>query len=127
MQGRTLILAALSVAGGLQAAGGSGHAQDAVANGKKTFLKCALCHTNEQGKNKIGPSLFGIVGRHSASIPDFNYSDAMKGFNKTWDEATLNTYLTNPREVVPGTKMIFPGVKDDAERHDLIEYLKTLK
>ena len=98
-----------------------------VDKGKEIFKKCALCHTNEAGKNKIGPSLFGIVGRHSASIANFNYSDAMKNFDKTWDRATLDTYLTNPREVVPGTKMIFPGLKDKADRDALIDYLETLK
>ncbi|HYB10595.1 MAG TPA: cytochrome c family protein [Alphaproteobacteria bacterium] len=98
-----------------------------VDKGKEIFKKCALCHTNEAGKNKIGPSLFGIVGRHSASIANFNYSDAMKNFDMTWDRATLDTYLTNPREVVPGTKMIFPGLKDKADRDALIDYLETLK
>lgn len=95
--------------------------------GKTAFKKCALCHTTEAGKNKIGPSLFGVVGRKSASLENFNYSEGMKKFDHTWDEATLDTYLADPRASVPGTKMIFPGVKDEKERQDVIAYLETLK
>ena len=95
--------------------------------GKTAFKKCALCHTTEAGKNKIGPSLFGVVGRQSASLENFNYSDGMKKFAHTWDEQTLDLYLADPRGTVPGTKMIFPGIKDKAERDDVIAYLETLK
>jgi cytochrome c len=95
--------------------------------GKATFKKCALCHTNEPGKNKVGPSLFGIVGRKSASLTNYNYSEAMKNFNHVWTPQTLDTYLTNPHEIVPGTKMIFPGIKDKSARENLIAYLETLK
>jgi cytochrome c len=98
-----------------------------VEAGKIVFVKCALCHTNEPGKNKIGPSLFGIVGRKSASLPNYNYSEAMKNFHHTWDAKTLDTYLADPRAVVPGTKMIFPGIKDETQRENLIAYLETLK
>ncbi len=98
-----------------------------VEAGKVAFKKCALCHTTEPGKNKIGPSLFGIVGRKSASVENFNYSEAMKKFDHTWDAETLDTYLTDPRVTVPDTKMIFPGIKDKAERDDVIAYLETLK
>ena len=95
--------------------------------GKTAFKKCALCHTTEAGKNKIGPSLFGIVGRKSATVENFNYSEAMTKFDHTWDEGTLDEYLADPRGTVPGTKMIFPGIKDKAERDDVIAYLETLK
>lgn len=98
-----------------------------VEAGKATFKKCALCHTNEPGKNKIGPSLFGIVGRKSASLDNYNYSDAMKNFKHTWDPQTLDIYLSDPHAEVPGTKMIFPGIKDKTERANLIAYLETLK
>jgi cytochrome c len=95
--------------------------------GKEVFKKCALCHSPDAGVNKVGPSLHGIIGRHSASIETYTYSPAMKSFDKTWDEAQLNTYLTDPRAVVPGTKMIFPGLKDDKDRQNVIAYLATLK
>jgi cytochrome c len=98
-----------------------------VEAGKADFKKCALCHTTEAGKNKIGPSLFGIVGRKAASIENFNYSEAMKKFDHTWNTDTLDTYLADPRAAVPGTKMIFPGIKDEKERQDVIAYLETLK
>ena len=105
---------------------GSAAAADIEA-GKTIFKKCALCHTAEFGKNKIGPSLFGIVGRPSASLANYNYSDAMKSFKHTWTPEELDTYLTDPHAVVPGTKMIFPGLKDKTDRGNLIAYLETLK
>src|SRR6516162_10125287 len=98
-----------------------------VEAGKVAFKKCALCHTDEAGKNKIGPSLFGVVGRKSASVENYNYSEAMKQFDHTWDAETLDKYLADPRAVVPNTKMIFPGIKDEKERQDVIAYLETLK
>jgi cytochrome c len=98
-----------------------------VEAGKTAFKKCALCHTTEPGQNKIGPSLFGIVGRKSATVENFNYSEAMKKFDHTWDEGTLDEYLADPRGTVPGTKMILPGIKDKTERDDVIAYLETLK
>jgi cytochrome c len=96
-------------------------------HGAVVFKQCLVCHTNEEGKNKIGPSLWGIVGRHSASIATFNYSPAMKAADKTWDDATLNTYLTKPQAMVPGTKMTFPGLAKEQDRLDVIAYLNTLK
>jgi cytochrome c len=98
-----------------------------VEAGKTAFKKCALCHTTEAGKNKLGPSLFGVVGRKSATLENFNYSESMKKFDHTWDEGTLDEYLADPRATVPGTKMIFPGIKDKTERDDVIAYLETLK
>jgi cytochrome c len=98
-----------------------------VEAGKTAFKKCALCHTSEAGKNKIGPSLFGVVGRKSAGLENYNYSESMKNFDHDWDEATLDSYLADPRTVVPGTKMIFAGIKDKSERDDVIAYLETLK
>jgi cytochrome c len=110
----------------LVCAGNSALAADVEA-GKVAFKKCALCHTTEPGKNKIGPSLFGVVGRKSGTVDNFNYSEAMKNFDHVWDAGTLDTYLADPRAVVPNTKMIFPGIKDKTERDDVIAYLETLK
>src|SRR6516225_2812820 len=107
-------------------AAGSAVAADVEA-GKKDFKKCALCHTTEAGKNKVGPSVFGVVGRKSATLENFDYSEAMKKFDHVWDEETLDKYLADPRGVVPGTRMIFPGIKDKTERDDVIDYLETLK
>jgi len=97
-------------------------------DGEAVFKKnCAVCHTTEEGKNKIGPSLHGVVGRHSGSVANFNYSDAMKKADKTWDDKTLETYLANPKETVPNTKMIFPGLKNEKDRQDVIAYLSSQK
>jgi cytochrome c len=108
-------------------AGSHAATADDVEAGKATFKKCALCHTTETGKNKVGPSLFGVVGRKSASLENYNYSEAMKKFDHMWDLQTLDTYLADPRAAVPGTKMIFPGLKEKNERDDVIAYLETLK
>ncbi len=93
--------------------------------GEAIFKKnCALCHTVEAGKNKIGPSLAGIVGRKAGSVPGYTYSEANKNSGVTWDEKTLDTYLTDPRKFIPGTKMIFAGLKNPEDRKALIAYLK---
>lgn len=123
MRSVKVIAVAAVAALGMQVA----HAQDAD-NGQKVFKRyCAVCHSPEQGKNRVGPSLFGVVGRPAGSIPDFKYSDAMKGAGWTWDNDQLDKYLANPKVVVPGNKMIFAGVKKDEDRKDLIGYLDTLK
>jgi cytochrome c len=97
-------------------------------NGKAVFKQiCSICHEVVADRNRIGPSLFAVVGRKSGQVPGYNYSDGNKGANMTWDEATLDKYLVNPRGVVPGTKMAYAGLKDDQKRHDLIAYLATLK
>ncbi len=106
---------------------GTARADGDPALGKTAFTKCAACHSVNEGENKIGPSLHGVVGRPSHSIEGFNYSEPMKAYNVTWDAATLDHYLTDPRGVVPGTKMIFVGLKKDDERANVIAYLETLK
>ena len=92
--------------------------------GETVFKKnCAVCHTLEAGKNKIGPSLAGVVGRKAGSVPGFSYSAANKDSGDTWDEQTLDTYLTDPRKFMPGTKMVFAGLKNTEDRKALIAYL----
>jgi len=99
-----------------------------AADGEQIFRRyCFVCHDTEPGKNKLGPSLAGIVGRASGSVADFSYSDAMQSAGLKWDEQTLDQYITDPRGKVPGNKMLFPGVKNPDDRKALIEYLKTLK
>jgi cytochrome c len=100
----------------------------AAADGKPVaFVQCATCHSTEPGKMGVGPSLAGVYGTKSGEIAGYAFSDAMKSANLTWDDQTLDTYLTNPMKMVPGTKMTFAGLSDAAQRKAVIEYLKTLK
>jgi cytochrome c len=102
-------------------------AGDAAA-GKELFQhKCAICHSVDAGVNKIGPSLHGVVGRKAGSLDGYSYSDAMKNANRTWNDVTLDDYLTNPREKIPGIKMIFPGFSNPADRQNVIAYLSEQK
>jgi cytochrome c len=105
-------------------AAAAAHADGDAAKGKKVFAKCMACHTLEAGKNKVGPSLHGIIGRKAGSVEGFSYSDAMKNSGLTWDEATLDTYLTNPKKEVAGNKMAFPGLPKPEDRANVIAYLK---
>lgn len=101
-------------------------AQDAAA-GRRVFQStCSLCHSPQPGRNLTGPSLFGVVGRHSGQVPGFAYSAANRQSGLTWDPATLDRYLTSPRQVVPGTLMTFSGLHDPAQRAAVIAYLATL-
>jgi len=95
------------------------------AAGEKVFANCVSCHSVEAGVNKVGPTLHGVVGRHSGEIADFNYSDANKNSGITWTPDELFVYLADPQAKIPGTKMIFPGIKDPQQRADLIAYLQT--
>ncbi len=90
------------------------------------FMRCRSCHSAEPGKNGIGPSLHGIVGRQAASIEGFNYSPALKQSGLVWDRATLDTFLTSPMKMVPGTRMVI-GIPNVEAREELIDYLETLK
>ena len=93
--------------------------------GEAVFKQCAACHKIGPGAtNSIGPELNGVVGRKAASVRGYSYSAAMKKSGLTWDEATLTKYLANPRQVVPGTKMIFVGLKKPKDIADVIAYLK---
>jgi cytochrome c len=91
------------------------------------FAMCAACHSTEAGKTLVGPSLAGVVGRKAGSVAGFAYSDAVKNLGITWDEASLDKWLTNPAAMAPGTKMTFAGYPEAAKRKAMIDYLKTLK
>ena len=94
--------------------------------GEKVFKRlCSTCHTIEAGKNRVGPSLAGIVGRKAASIDGFKYSDPMKASGITWSEDKLDAYITDPKAVVPKGTMSFVGLKKDTDRTDVIAYLKV--
>ena len=116
----TLALAfTAAVGGGAALAGG-----DAAA-GEKVFKKCKVCHTFDPGKKKIGPHLKGVVGRKAGAVEGYKYSKAMAAADITWDEANLDKYLTKPKAFLKGTKMSFAGLKKEAQRADLIAYLKA--
>jgi cytochrome c len=98
-------------------------AQDAAA-GEKDFLVCRPCHQiGPNAKNAVGPVLNGVVGRTAGTYPDYTYSEANKGSGLAWTPEELDKYLTSPQTVVPHTKMIFPGLKDEQKRKDVIAYL----
>lgn len=103
-------------------------AQDA-AEGKKVFTRqCVSCHIDAaEGPRRLGPTLFGVVGRKTGAVEGFRYTEANKNAGWVWTPEKLDVYLKNPREVIPGTNMAFAGVRSDGDRANLIEYLKSLK
>ena len=106
--------------------GGLGHAQaqDAAA-GEKAFAQCRACHqVGETAKNVVGPVLNGLFGRKAGTVEGYTYSPANKNSGLTWDEATFRDYIKDPRAKIPGTKMIYAGVRDEQRVTDLIAYLK---
>ena len=93
-------------------------------NGKKIFKKCVACHSLQEGKNKIGPSLYNLLDRKIGSVEGYKYSKAMKNSCVVWDEESLDKFLTKPRKFIPKTKMAFRGIKNKSLRDDLIAFLK---
>jgi cytochrome c len=114
-----VFVALLAVAGA-----GEVRAQDAAA-GEKAFGVCTACHqVGETAKNNVGPSLNGLFGRKAGTIAGYNYTDANKNSGLTWDEATFREYIKDPKAKIPGTKMIYAGLKDEQRTNDLIAYLQ---
>jgi cytochrome c len=119
---RRAVVAGLLLAGSATAA----PAADPAAGQQIFKAQCGICHSVAAGVNGIGPTLFGVVGRSAGGVPGFQYTDDHKKLGVTWDASTLDKYLTNPRAMVPDTTMIYAGLKDDADRANLIAYLEAL-
>ena len=103
------------------------HAAD-VAAGKQVFRQqCAICHSDKPDVNKIGPSLFGVLGRKTGSVPGYSYSVANKNSNITWTPEELDKYIDHPQAIIPGTKMPYGGLHNATKRQNLIGFLATLK
>lgn len=101
--------------------------QELVTRGQRVSAQCASCHNfTAGGPNGTGPNLHDVFGRHSASHPGFDYSDAMKAHNVTWDYLTLNDFLHSPSTVVRGTRMGFAGLRNDDDRVAMIAYLRSI-
>jgi cytochrome c len=105
-------------------ASGGANAQDAAA-GEKVFGVCKMCHQIGEGaKNAVGPALNGVIGRKAGTAAGYSYSDANKNSGITWDEATFREYIKDPKAKVPGTKMVYAGLKDEQKTNDLVAFLK---
>ena len=95
-----------------------------AAEGAKVFKKCAACHSiNEGGSNKIGPALWGVLGRSVGSVPDYKYSKAMASYGKNWSFEEMNGFLIKPKDWIKGTKMSYAGLKSEKERAAVILYM----
>tara|TARA_B100000886_G_C20143748_1_gene375072 strand:+ start:64 stop:603 length:540 start_codon:yes stop_codon:yes gene_type:complete len=95
-----------------------------VSHGEKVFKKCAACHlVNKGGENKIGPALYGIIGKKVASKDDYKYSKAMSAYDKNWTFEEMNGYLKKPQRYIKGTKMAFAGLRKEKDRASVILYL----
>ena len=114
------LLAALTAVLATSAARADGDA----ARGEKRFEECATCHSTERGVNNVGPSLFGVLGRKAGEIADFRYSPAMRTSGITWTAQTLDKFVADPQQEVPGNRMPFAGMPDAGDRADLIAYLQ---
>lgn len=118
---KTFVVTAIALA----ATAGAALAQD-VAAGEQSFKKCLACHAVGEGAaNKVGPQLNGISGRKSGTVAGYNYSDANKNSGITWDQATFLDYIKDPKAKIPGTKMVFAGIKNEKEAGDLWGYIAS--
>lgn len=124
MLSRAVVLASV-----LLLAAGAARAAGDAAEGEKVFKRtCATCHiATKEGPKRLGPSLFGIVGRKTGTVEGFRYSEANKNANIVWSAATLEPYLADPKKVIPGTIMAFAGLRKAEDRANVIAYLESLK
>ena len=121
---KTPILSSLVVVTSLMAVSGA-LAQDVTA-GKSSFNKCMACHAIGEGaKNKVGPELNGLDGRKSGTVEGYNYSDANKNSGITWGKDVFLEYIKDPKAKIPGTKMVFAGIKNEKEANDLWAYVSS--
>lgn len=98
-----------------------------AARGKTVFARCAACHSMDPARKTTGPTLAGVLGRKAGTLVDYAYSPGMKKYGQVWDVKAIDTFLTAPNKVVPGTKMVFMGLPRTDDRADLIAYLKAPK
>jgi cytochrome c len=109
----------------LAVSAGAARAQD-LAAGENSFKKCLPCHSvGDDAKNKVGPVLNGLEGRKSGTVEGYSYSEANKNSGITWSDETFKDYIKDPRAKIPGTKMVFAGIKNEKEVNDLWAYLKS--
>lgn len=116
---KVFAVAALLLATGLSVA-----AADAK-RGEKVYRKCKACHFVDREKNKVGPHLVGIIGRKAGSVEGFRYSKAMRASGIMWDEETIDEFLVKPKQYIPGNEMVFPALKKEKDRRDVIAYIKA--
>ena len=102
-------------------------AEGEPSKGKRVFKKCSSCHAIEEGQRKLGPSLYGIIGREAGSVEGFKYSKPMAAASFVWNDETLAGFLANPKKYMKGTKMAFPGIKKENDMANLLAYLNTLQ
>lgn len=125
--GKGKVFAAVGIAAMVVTTGRSVMADDSAERGRQVFRGCAVCHSIQQGVNRIGPSLANIWGRKAATVEGFSwYSKALRDSDVVWNAETLDAWLKKPTAFMPGNRMIFPGIPDRATRADLIAFLKRV-
>lgn len=112
------------VAGAFMVFAQSALAAGDVENGKKVYKKCAACHSLEEGKKKVGPTLYGVFGRTSGQLEGFKFSKALVAAEIVWDETTIDAYIADPKGYIPKNRMAFAGLKKEQDRADVIAYIK---
>jgi cytochrome c len=117
----------IAIASAMLVAASAARAGDPAA-GEAVYRKCRACHQlGEAARNSVGPELNGILGRPAAGVEGYSYSAVMRGSGLTWDEASLRAFIRSPREVVPGTKMAFAGVKDETDLDNVVAFLRQFR